>query len=200
MNIKNLNTIHMKTILTFTLATFFMAHFTYAQYVHVQGQVGINVYGQKRHHGNHHNGTVYQGGTVYQPGTVYQGGSVYQGNGSYQGGNVYQQGNVNCQSPSNAYYLQVMNPTEFNIALQTISNQWFDSSRLVVAEQIANSHYLYAAQVEQIMELFSFDSSKLSFAKKAYYHTLDPANYYLVNNAFSFSSSARDLSYYIARQ
>jgi hypothetical protein len=149
---------------------------------------------------------VYQGGAVYQPGNVYQAGSVYPSNGScqsgnvYQGGTVYQQGNVNYQQAPSSYYLPVMSPCEFNTALQTISNQWFDSSKLAVAEQIANSHYLYAAQVEQIMEQFSFDSSKLCIAKKAYYHTLDPANYYLVNNAFTFSSSARDLNYYISRQ
>jgi hypothetical protein len=56
------------------------------------------------------------------------------------------------------------------------------------------------AQVSQIMALFSFEDSKLDFAKFAYGRTYDLSNYFMVNNAFTFSSSVDELNDFIQSQ
>jgi hypothetical protein len=55
-----------------------------------------------------------------------------------------------------------------------------------------------SAQVTEILDLFTFEESKIDFAKFAYGRTYDIGNYYLVNNAFTFESSIDDLNDYIS--
>ncbi len=90
-----------------------------------------------------------------------------------------------------------MHPAAFSQMKNTINNQWFDSGKLQVAKQAVSMNSLTAAQVVELMELFSFESSKLEFAKMAYASTIDKQNYYIVNNGFWFSSSVQDLNQYI---
>jgi hypothetical protein len=47
------------------------------------------------------------------------------------------------------------------------------------------------------MKLFSFESSRLEFAKFAYKYTWDINNYFLLNDAFDFESSIDELNKYI---
>jgi hypothetical protein len=44
------------------------------------------------------------------------------------------------------------------------------------------------------MKLFSFEATKLEFAKYAYNKVSDKENYYLVNDAFQFESSIEELN------
>ncbi|HNQ83646.1 MAG TPA: DUF4476 domain-containing protein, partial [Bacteroidales bacterium] len=55
-------------------------------------------------------------------------------------------------------------------------------------------------QVKEIMKLFSFEESRLEFAKYAYGYTYDLSNFYIVNDAFSFESSIDELNKYIRSQ
>ncbi len=101
--------------------------------------------------------------------------------------------------PDNNYGCPVpMSDADFNNALSTISNQSFDDKKLSIARQIASVNCLTAAQVKQIMLQFSFEDNKLNFAKYAYSHTYDQNNYFIVNDAFSFSSSVEELNNYIS--
>ena len=45
--------------------------------------------------------------------------------------------------------------------------------------------------------LFSFEDSKLDFAKYCYGYTYDLGNYYMVNDAFDFESTIEELNNYI---
>lgn len=94
-------------------------------------------------------------------------------------------------------YFQAMNEYEFNGLLNTLNNASFDNTRLTIANQAIMNNYLTVNQVKLIMNVFSFESNRLSFAKSAYARTLDKQNYYLVNDAFSFSSSIHSLNNYI---
>jgi hypothetical protein len=58
---------------------------------------------------------------------------------------------------------------------------------------------LTSAQITDIMRLFSFESSRLEIAKFAYNYVVDPQRYFMVNNAFSFSSSVDDLNRFIGQ-
>ncbi len=44
------------------------------------------------------------------------------------------------------------------------------------------------AQVKEIMGVFSFENTKLDFAKAAYSYVYDKQNYYELSDAFSFET------------
>jgi len=92
-----------------------------------------------------------------------------------------------------------MNETDFAALKMTIDRLSFDSSKLNLAKQASSSNILTSSQVFEIMMLFSFESSKLEFAKHAFHNVYDKNRYYLVNNAFTFSSSISSLNRYIAQ-
>ena len=69
---------------------------------------------------------------------------------------------------------------------------------MTLAKQITKTHCLSADQVKQVMELFSFEASKLDFAKYAYDFCWEKNNYFQVNEAFDFESSISELDAYIS--
>lgn len=93
---------------------------------------------------------------------------------------------------------QPMNPMSFGQLKQTVSNSTFESTKLSVFKQALAYNYFTSQQVLDIMNLFTFESYKVEVAKISYAKTLDPNNYYLVNNGFTFSSSVNELNNYIA--
>ena len=91
-----------------------------------------------------------------------------------------------------------MAQNNFNSALNNIKNQSFDDTRLKVAKQIAQSNCFTASQIAAICKTFSFDESKLDFAKFAYDACTEPSNYFKLNEVFQFSSNVDALTEYIA--
>jgi hypothetical protein len=90
-----------------------------------------------------------------------------------------------------------MDPHSFDQALESISSKTFEDSKLTIAKQIAGSNCLRSKQVKDIMKLFTYESSRLEFAKYAYKYTWDINNYFLLNDAFEYESSIDDLNRYI---
>jgi hypothetical protein len=91
-----------------------------------------------------------------------------------------------------------MTNTDFQSAKQTIAGKNFEDSKLQVAKQIASSNNLLASQIKEILQLFSFETSRLDFAKFAYNSCINKGNYFEVNQAFSFDSSVEDLNQFIS--
>ncbi len=104
-------------------------------------------------------------------------------------GNWNNGGNGNWNNGNNAVY--------FNQFLETLKNESFDSSKLKTAKDYASKTQLSAQEIKQVAELFSFDSSRLEWTKAAYASCYDKQNYFLLKNAFSFSSSYDNLLDYI---
>jgi len=100
--------------------------------------------------------------------------------------------------PPPVYIPPYMNDLDFSGLKASIDRISFDSSKLSMAQQAASSNVLTSVQVFEILELFTFESTKLSFAKYAYPFVYDPNKYYIVNNAFTFSSSIESLNNYIS--
>ena len=90
-----------------------------------------------------------------------------------------------------------MNQQDYEDAYQLISEESFDSSKLALAKQVISSNPMTASQILEICKLFSFESNKLEFAKFAYTNCVDKNKYYLLNEAFSYNSSKRELDEYI---
>jgi hypothetical protein len=91
-----------------------------------------------------------------------------------------------------------MGTSDFNSALQTIKNQSFEDTKLKTAKQIASGNCLTATQIADICRVFSFEESKLDFAKAAYSNCTEPSNYFKVNNVFSFSTSVDELTEFVS--
>lgn len=90
-----------------------------------------------------------------------------------------------------------MTTRDFDAARMTVKNEGFDETRLELAKQIATSNCLSTSQITILCQLFSFEESKLDFAKYAFDHCIDPRNYFKVSNIFNFSSSKSELNNFI---
>lgn len=108
------------------------------------------------------------------------------------------QTNYSNNAPNNNYGCRTaMNPNDFQAAKQTVANTSFDETKLSTAQSIVSSNCLSSDQILSLMNTFSFEQSKLDFAKAAYQNCVDKNNYFKITNAFSFSSSKEDLNNYI---
>lgn len=92
---------------------------------------------------------------------------------------------------------QAMAPQDFEMLRATVMNKSFESSKMDVVRMAMMNNYFSSAQVAQLMNMMTFESTKLDLAKMMYARVVDKGNFYLVNNAFTFSSSSSALSQYI---
>lgn len=89
---------------------------------------------------------------------------------------------------------------EFESLKRSIENKSFDSTRLTIAKEAIRSNNLTSRQIADLVNLMTFESTKLSLSKYAYRYTVDPENYYLLNDAFTFESSIDELADFIQRR
>jgi hypothetical protein len=92
---------------------------------------------------------------------------------------------------------EAMPACDFDQLLFTLSTRSFERTRLDIARQAASCNYFTSSQVRRLLECFTFESTKLEFAKTAYAHTVDPGNYFRVSDALTFDSSVCELNEYI---
>lgn len=90
-----------------------------------------------------------------------------------------------------------MNARSFELFKQTITNGVYDATKLNIAKQGIAANYFSSAQAKEIVQLFSYDNSKLEIAKYAYKYTTDKSNYFTVVDALTYSGSKEDLTKYI---
>ena len=85
----------------------------------------------------------------------------------------------------------------FQVFLQVLKDDSFDSGKLDKAKKYIDKTTLSASQITEINTKFSFDASKLEWAKYAYSKCYDKQNYFLLKPSFTFSTSYSDLEDYI---
>jgi hypothetical protein len=90
-----------------------------------------------------------------------------------------------------------MSDHEFSMLMHTIRNSSFDRTRLNIALFALERNHFTSAQVSVLMSLMTFESTKLTLAKKAFSKTVDPQVYYAVYEQFTFDSSIRELNSFI---
>jgi hypothetical protein len=93
-----------------------------------------------------------------------------------------------------------MSNSEFEKGKSAVAKQSFAESMLKTAKQMTRSNCLSVNQIKAIMALFSFEESKLDYAKYAYEYCVEKKNYYLLNDAFSFSTSSDSLNDFLESQ
>jgi len=86
----------------------------------------------------------------------------------------------------------------FNDAKKSISGATFEDTKLSTAKTILSSNCVSTDQVIAICKLFTYEQSKLDFAKFAYSKTTDPGNYFKVGNVFTYDASKTELNSFIS--
>lgn len=89
-------------------------------------------------------------------------------------------------------------PGQFMIFRNAVANAWFDQDKVAMITNYLATHYITTAQAAELISLCDFEHSKLDIAKAAFLKTVDMENYFSVINLFSFESSKRNLSDFIA--
>ena len=123
---------------------------------------------------------------VYRPSTYYVPNNYYQ--------------NQGCNHPNNVNYANnasMMQQNQYQDLILQIRNSSFESDKFSIAKQAIRSNYMSADQIGGIMMEFSYESSKIDFAKFAYAYCIDQQNYYQVNSAFSYSSSIQEMEKFL---
>ncbi|MCD6066790.1 MAG: hypothetical protein K0S33_1616 [Bacteroidetes bacterium] len=92
-----------------------------------------------------------------------------------------------------------MSGSDFASAKKSIVSKSFEDSKLTIAKQILNSNCMNTSQVKEIMDQFSFEQTKLDWAKFAYKKTTDRNNYFKINDGFTFEASIDELNDYISK-
>ena len=100
----------------------------------------------------------------------------------------------------NSEYRNVMGVREFNDMKDQLRKEWFENNRLTSAKFLIDKSNFTAAQVKDMMLLFTFETNRLELAKYAYCKTVDQRNYLMVNDALTFSSSKEDLARFLREQ
>jgi hypothetical protein len=85
----------------------------------------------------------------------------------------------------------------FDMAVSAIKNESFSSNKMNVAKQFIGGRWMTSQQVKEIIKLFSFGNDRLEVAKFAYGYVVDPANYFVINEALTFSSEKDELNKFI---
>lgn len=94
-------------------------------------------------------------------------------------------------------YGRAMNDFDFSQAKETLRKEWFENTRVSTAKQIIDRNYFTSRQVKELLLLFTFENNRLEIAKYAYGRTVDKNNYFVVNDAFTFSRNKEELEKYI---
>ena len=94
-------------------------------------------------------------------------------------------------------YKQAMDSRSFDQLKYSISSSTYDNTKMAIAKQAISQNYFTTAQVKELLQLFTYEASRLDLAKYAFSRATDPGNYFSVNDVFTYSSSKEELSRYI---
>jgi hypothetical protein len=129
----------------------------------------------------------------------YYGNSPHHGNPHNYANNGYDDDhNINGGYASYNYGPSCMSDYDFMSLKAVVANTTFDDTKLSICKQAVSTNSVSSNQVCELMGLLTFESSRLELAKYAYNSVIDKSRYYIVNNAFTFSSSIDELNRYIS--
>lgn len=97
-------------------------------------------------------------------------------------------------------YHGILSQSSYQELLNQIKNSSFESSKVTTANAGLKNNIITVEQLIGILNLFSFESTKLDFAKTNYKIVADKQNFMQVNNLFVFQSSKDDLNEFLNMQ
>ncbi len=93
-----------------------------------------------------------------------------------------------------------MSNGRYNQLIEQIRNASFESSKVSVANTALRGNTITVSQLVGILREFSFESTRLQFAKDSYQRVSDRRNYHMIYSAFTFQSSKDELDEFLRRQ
>jgi hypothetical protein len=97
-------------------------------------------------------------------------------------------------------YAYPMPPNDFANFKNTVKQQSFDDTKFQMIKAQPFSTWYTAAQIKELMELFSFDDDRVDVAKLTYDHCVDPYNFYTTYTALTFDANKNELMEYVANR
>lgn len=116
-------------------------------------------------------------------------------NDNWQRGDHYNDGGW-----GNNNYHQAMDGRSFDQLQYLINRTNYENNKVIVAKQAIAGNYFTAAQISNLMQLFSFEGSRLDIAKFSFDYTTDKQNYFVVNDALAYNSSKNELARYLQQR
>lgn len=98
-------------------------------------------------------------------------------------------GRIGCNAP--------MTQQEFDNAQRSVHAKSFENTRFDLVKQILNNNCMTVDQIRRMSKEFTFDNTRLDFAKYAFNHVYDIDNYYQLTDIFDFESNGNALLDYI---
>lgn len=100
----------------------------------------------------------------------------------------------------NSGYQGLMTYKEFEMMKERVKQNTLETGRLETAKMMTRENVLTAIQVAEIARLFTFDNSRLDFAKYAFDYTYDREAYNVVGDALTFQKNKEDLQQFIQKK
>ncbi|MDC1194267.1 MAG: DUF4476 domain-containing protein [Crocinitomicaceae bacterium] len=95
---------------------------------------------------------------------------------------------------------QQLSEADYQAFLKHVEDEVFDSGKLATAQNFVKKTRMSAEQIKGIADEFTFDESRLKWAKFAYDYCYNPANYYKLDDSFTFWSNRNALKAYVANK
>lgn len=145
--------------------------------------------------------TTSSGGTMSNSSTTTKSSSSSMGTTKSSSGTVSAKANPVTQTAASANASAgcstPMSDADFESAKESVNTGGIDDTKLKIAKQVVDSNCMSTEQVKEMMELLSFEKSKLDLAKYGYSRVTDKRNYYKINDVLTFESSKTELDTYI---
>jgi len=120
-------------------------------------------------------------------------------NNNYNQNNPHQ-GNQQNHGNYGNNYAYPMPPNDFANFKNTVKQQSFDDTKFQMIKAQPISTWYTAAQIKELMELFSFDDDRVDVAKYTYDYCVDPYNFYTTYTALTFDSNKNELMEYVTNR
>lgn len=72
-----------------------------------------------------------------------------------------------------------------------------ESRKAIVRQAFTDQRRFFSHQIRDLMKVFTFEDSRLEIARLGYDQVIDPENYFVVNEAFTFIDTKRKLEQFI---
>ncbi|MBL7765283.1 MAG: DUF4476 domain-containing protein [Chitinophagaceae bacterium] len=97
-------------------------------------------------------------------------------------------------------YKGVMSNGRYQMLIDQMRKASFETSKDKVARQLLVNERITVNQLIGVLKEFTFESTKVTFAKDFYRSLLDKENFIMVNDLFTFQSSKDEILDYIGQQ
>ena len=101
-------------------------------------------------------------------------------------------------APASRASLQPISDEAMAEILKSVHAEGLESTKKALVRQVFTGRRRFLSrQVGEVVKAFAFDDGRLEVAKLAYDSVIDPENYFLVNQAFSFAGTKDSLARYL---